>query len=118
MTSTPCAGRDRGHHVPHHRRYALVGGGQSSAGVAAAADDLARVDPLLDDPAFFEPFAPHFHPVLGRPSTPAECYLRLMFLKFRHRLGYESLCAEGSDSISWRRFCRIPLDGKVPHPPR
>jgi len=26
------------------------------------------------------------------------------------------LCAEVSDSISWRRFCRIPLDGKVPHP--
>jgi IS5 family transposase len=71
---------------------------------------------LLDDPAFFAPFAPHFHPVLGRPSTPVECYLRLMFLKFRHRLGYESLCAEVADSISWRRFCRIPLDGKVPHP--
>src|SRR5262245_10257547 len=39
-----------------------------------------------------------------------------MFLKFRYRLGYESLCAEVSDSITWRRFCRIPLDGKVPHP--
>jgi IS5 family transposase len=39
-----------------------------------------------------------------------------MFLKFRYRLGYESLCAEVSDSISWRRFCRIPLDGTVPHP--
>ena len=78
--------------------------------------ELARVDALLDDPAFFAPFAPHFHPVLGRPSTPVECYLRLMFLKFRYRLGYESLCAEVSDSISWRRFCRIPLDGAVPHP--
>ena len=75
-------------------------------------EELARVDALLDDPAFFAPFAPHFHPVLGRPSTPAECYLRLMFLKFRYRLGYESLCAEVSDSISWRRFCRIPLDGQ------
>ena len=78
--------------------------------------ELARVDALLDDPAFFAPFAPHFHPVLGLPSTPVECYLRLMFLKFRYRLGYESLCAEVSDSISWRRFCRIPLDGAVPHP--
>jgi IS5 family transposase len=75
--------------------------------------ELARVDALLDDPAFF---APYFHPVLGRPSTPVECYLRLMFLKFRYRLGYESLCAEVSDSISWRRFCRIPLDAKGPHP--
>jgi transposase, IS5 family len=79
-------------------------------------EDLARVDALLDDPVFFAPFAPHFHPVLGRPSRSAECYLRLTFLKFRHRLGYESLCAEISDSISWRRFCRIPLDGAVPHP--
>jgi len=78
--------------------------------------ELARVDALLDDPVFFAPFAPHFHPVLGRPSTPVECYLRLMFLKFRYRLGYETLCAEVSDSISWRRFCRIPLDGRVPHP--
>jgi len=78
--------------------------------------ELARVDALLDDPAFFAPFAPHFHPLTGRPSTPVECYLRLMFLKFRCRLGYESLCAEVSDSISWRRFCRISLDGRVPHP--
>ena len=78
--------------------------------------ELARIDALLDDPAFFAPFVPYFHPVIGRPSTPAECYLRLMFLKFRYRLGFESLCAEVADSISWRRFCRIPLDGKVPHP--
>ena len=78
--------------------------------------ELERVDGLLDDPSFFAPFAPHFHPVLGRPSTPVECYLRLMFLKYRYRLGYESLCAEVSDSISWRRFCRIALDGTVPHP--
>jgi transposase, IS5 family len=76
--------------------------------------ELARVDVLLDDPVFFAPFAAYFHPVLGRPSTPVECYLRLMFLKFRCRLGYESLCAEVSDSISWRRFCRIRLDGRVP----
>ena len=43
-------------------------------------EELARVDALLDDPAFFAPFAPHFHPVIGRPSTPTEWYLRLMFL--------------------------------------
>src|SRR3954451_23105206 len=78
--------------------------------------ELARVDALLDDPVFFAPFAPFFDPRLGRPSTPMEVYLRLMFLKFRYRLGYESLCREVADSISWRRFCRIPLDGRVPHP--
>jgi IS5 family transposase len=79
-------------------------------------EELARVDVLLDDPVFFAPFALHFDPLVGRPSTPMECYLRLMFLKFRYRLGFESLCAEVSDSITWRRFCRIPLDSKVPHP--
>jgi len=78
--------------------------------------ELARVDGLLDDPAFFAPFVPFFSLTAGRPSTPMECYLRMMFLKFRYRLGFESLCAEVSDSITWRRFCRIPLDGKVPHP--
>lgn len=79
-------------------------------------EELGRVDALLDDPAFFEPFVPFFDPRLGRPSTPMETYLRLMFLKFRYRLGYESLCREVSDSITWWRFCRIPLEGRVPHP--
>jgi hypothetical protein len=61
-------------------------------------------------------FVPFFDPRLGRPSTSMEVYLRLMFLKFRYRLGYESLCREVGDSITWRRFCRIPIDGQVPHP--
>ncbi len=71
---------------------------------------------MLDDPAFFAPFVPYFDPRMGRPSTPMETYLRLMFLKFRYRLGYESLCREVSDSITWRVFCRIGLDVSVPHP--
>lgn len=78
--------------------------------------ELAAVDALLADSAFFAPFVPYFDLRLGRPSTPMEVYLRMMFLKFRYRLGYESLCREVSDSITWRRFCRIPLDGSVPHP--
>jgi IS5 family transposase len=86
------------------------------AEVVRLPEELARVDALLDDPVFFASFAPFFDPRLGRPSTPMETYLRLMFLKFRYRLGYESLCREVADSISWRRFCRIPLDGQVPHP--
>ena len=80
--------------------------------------ELARVDALLDDPAFFVPFAAHFHPLLGRPSTPMECYLRLMFLKFRYRLGYESLCAEVSDSICWRRFAGFRSMARCPTRPR
>ena len=74
--------------------------------------ELEAVDRLLDDPAFFEPFRAHFHSVLGRPSVPIETYLRLMFLKHRYRLGFEPLCREASDSISWQRFCRIPSEGQ------
>jgi len=84
--------------------------------VRRLSEELSRVDGLLDDSAFFVSFVPLFDPRMGRPSTPMETYLRLMFLKFRYRLGYESLCREVSDSIMWRRFCRIPLDGVVPHP--
>jgi IS5 family transposase len=78
--------------------------------------ELARVDRLLDDPAFLAPLAAHFDPRIGRPSVPLDTYLRLMFLKFRYRLGYELVCREVADSISWQRFCRIPLGGQVPHP--
>lgn len=78
--------------------------------------ELGRVDGLLDDPVFFAPFAAYFDARIGRPSIPMETYLRLMFLKFRYRLGFESLCREVGDSISWQRFCRIPLGTRVPHP--
>jgi IS5 family transposase len=78
--------------------------------------ELARVDALLDDPVFFVPFAVFLDARIGRPSIPMETYLRLMFLKFRYRLGYESLCREVSDSISWQRFCRIPFGTRAPHP--
>lgn len=78
--------------------------------------ELTRVDALLDDERFFEPFRPFFHASFGRPSIPLETYLRLMFLKHRYRLGFETLCREVTDSITWQRFCRIPLGGSVPHP--
>ncbi len=78
--------------------------------------ELAAVDRLLDDPAFFEPYRAHFAERIGRPSTPIETYLRMMFLKSRYGLGYESLCREVADSISWSRFCRVPLGAAVPHP--
>ena len=77
---------------------------------------LEQIDRLLDDPVFFEPFVPFFHPVIGRPSIPMETYLRLMFLRFRYGLGFETLCAEVADSLAWRRFCRIAITDAVPHP--
>jgi transposase, IS5 family len=78
--------------------------------------ELAAVDVLLDDPVFFQPYRAHFSPLFGRPSIPIETYLRMMFLKHRYRLGYETLCREVADSLSWSRFCRIPLGCRVPHP--
>ena len=77
---------------------------------------LAVVDRLLDDPAFFAPFRPFFTLGTGRPSIPMETYLRMMFLRSRYDLGFERLCAEVVDSLAWRRFCRIPLGDRVPHP--
>jgi transposase, IS5 family len=78
--------------------------------------DIGEIDELLDDPRFFEPFGAFFDPTLGRPSIPMETYLPMMFLKYRYRLGFEPLCAEVADSLAWRRFCRIPLGCRVPHP--
>ena len=71
---------------------------------------------LLDDPAFFAPFVPFFDPRMGRPSTPMETYLRLMFLKFRYRLGYESLCREVARFDHLAAVLPDPAGGAVPHP--
>jgi len=75
--------------------------------------ELVRVDRLLDDERFFAPYVPFFHATHGRPSIPIEVYLRLMFLTYRYRLGFETMCREVTDSITWQRFCRIPLGGRV-----
>ncbi len=83
-------------------------------GLLRLPDELVRVDTLLDDEVFFAPFRAYFDPVFGRPSIPIETYLRLMFLKFRYRLGYEAVCAEVADSISWRRFARDGIAGGGP----
>ncbi len=78
--------------------------------------ELEAVDCLLDDERFFAPYRRHFDPEFGRPSIPIECYLRMMWLRFRYKLGFETLCREVNDSLSWRRFCRIGLGERVPHP--
>jgi transposase, IS5 family len=78
--------------------------------------ELAQVDAYLDDERFIAPWRVLFDRRLGRPSVPVDTLLRLLYLKHRYQLGYESLCREVRDSISWRRFCRIGLDRPVPHP--
>jgi IS5 family transposase len=78
--------------------------------------ELAAVDAYLDDERFIAPWRTLFSKRLGRPSVPVDTLLRLLYLKHRYGLGYETLCREVGDSISWRRFCRIGLDRPVPHP--
>jgi IS5 family transposase len=78
--------------------------------------ELAKIDAYLDDDRFLAPWRPLFDRRLGRPSVPVDTLLRLLYLKHRYGLGYESLCREVADSLSWRRFCRIGLDRPVPHP--
>jgi transposase, IS5 family len=78
--------------------------------------ELARIDADLDDERFIAPWRVLFSKRLGRPSVPIDTLLRLLYLNHRYGLGYESLCRAVSDSIGWRRFCRIGLDRPVPHP--
>ena len=76
--------------------------------------ELTAVDEVLDDERFLAPFVARFPSKRGRQTIPMETYLRLMYLKVRYGFGYESLVAEVSDSVSWRRFCRISLSERVP----
>jgi IS5 family transposase len=78
--------------------------------------ELAKVDAILDDDRFLAPFRARLTARVGRPTTAVETYLRLMYLKHRYGLGYETLCREVADSFTWRRFCRIAIDGRVPDP--
>src|SRR5437667_6478753 len=78
--------------------------------------ELGKVDAILDDDRFLAPFRLRLTSTIGRPTIPIETYLRLMYLRHRYGLGYETLCKEVADSFTWRRFCRIAVDGRVPDP--
>jgi IS5 family transposase len=78
--------------------------------------ELARVDAILEQERFLAPFRRRLTARGGRPTIPIETYLRLMYLKYRYGIGYETLCKEVADSFTWRRFCRIGVDGRVPDP--
>ena len=78
--------------------------------------ELGKVDEVLDEDRFMAPFRSRLTATIGRPTIPVETYLRLMYLKHRYGLGYETLCKEVADSFTWRRFCRIALGGRVPDP--
>jgi transposase, IS5 family len=76
--------------------------------------ELARVDAMLHDSLFFAPLAAYFDARIGRPSIPMEVS-EVDVLEVPLRLGDELLCREVADSISWQRFCRIPLGTRVRH---
>jgi hypothetical protein len=80
--------------------------------------ELTAIDTLLDDDGFMAPFVKGLKCDEGRPTIPMETYLRMMFLKHRHSLGYEARTKEVADSLSWRRFCRIASMGLCGIPPR
>jgi IS5 family transposase len=77
-------------------------------------EELAEVDRILDDERFFAPFRERFYTRVGRPTIPVATYLRIMYLKRRYKLGYETLVKEVKDSFTWRCFCRLSLEDRVP----
>lgn len=86
--------------------------------------DLARLDEILSDPELMRPVEAHWQREAeergrstrdhGRPTIPIATYVRLMVVKQRNQWGYETLVREVSDSLHLRRFCLIPLHGRVP----
>ena len=83
-------------------------------GLRLMSEELKAVDAILDDERFLGSFRTRFPSRRGRRTIPMETYLRLMYLKIRYQLGYESLVAEVADGVSWRRFCRIGWGTNVP----
>lgn len=79
-------------------------------------EELARVDALLQDQRFMEPFVRRFDERTGRPGLPVATYLRLMYLRRKHRLSYEALAEAIRDSIPWRTFCGIGCQDRIPDP--
>ena len=73
--------------------------------------ELEAVDRLLDDAGSSSRIGGSSTRRSGGRRSRSRRICGLMFLKYRYRLGFEPLCREVADSISWQRFCRIPLGG-------
>jgi IS5 family transposase len=76
--------------------------------------ELGKVDAILDDDRFLAPFRSRLTARTGRPTIPIETYLRLMYLKHRYGLGYETLCKEVADSFTWRASAGSRSTGRYP----
>jgi len=77
-------------------------------------DELAKIDQLLSNPDLLKPFEDVFDPTMGRPGTPMDVYLRMLYLKFRWGLSYEEAEHEVRERIPWRFFCHLSLQDTVP----
>lgn len=88
------------------------------AEMLALSEEMEAIDHFLDDDRFLLPYFKKHQTFkkchTGRNSLPIETYLRMMYLKHRYQLGYETLVKEVSDSFKWRRFCRISLTKEAP----
>jgi IS5 family transposase len=76
--------------------------------------ELKAVNALLSDRALLKPLEEMFDPTMGRPGTPVDVYVRMLFLKFRYGLAYEEVEAEVRERIPWRFFCHLSLMDAVP----
>jgi len=77
-------------------------------------DELKAVDQLLSDRQLLKPLEEVFDPTMGRPGTPVDVYVRMLFLKFRYGLSYEEVEREVRERIPWRFFCHLSLMESVP----
>ena len=77
-------------------------------------EELTEVDSLLTDRTLLAPFEDVFDPTMGRPGTPIDVYLRMLYLKFRWGLSYEEVEREVRERIPWRFFCHLSLQDAVP----
>jgi transposase, IS5 family len=82
--------------------------------VFALDEELQEVDQILSNDEFLKPFLKKYNIAIGRPTLPVEVYLRVMYLKYRYAMGYESLVKEINENTNWRTFCRLHLDDRVP----
>jgi transposase, IS5 family len=79
--------------------------------------ELAALDRLVADPRLLAPIEQAWTQTArrqGRPTIPMGSFARLMVIKQRTGWGYQTLVREVSDSLHLRRFCLIPLPGRVP----
>lgn len=77
-------------------------------------EELKQVEQLLSDRRLLRPLEEMFDPNMGRPGTPVDVYVRMLYLKFRYGLSYEEVQREVRERIPWRFFCHLSLMDTVP----